>query len=66
MPQSFALSRRRLRFYSQRIAIEQTRVVKAIQEGLGGIRDVLLDGTQPVYCDVYRNADLPLAPCARQ
>ena len=39
------------------IADEQTRVVKALQEGLGGIRDVLLDGAQPFYCDVYRRAD---------
>jgi ATP-binding cassette subfamily B protein len=45
---------------SQRIAHEQTQVVRALQEGLGGIRDVLLDGTQPVYCEVYRRADRPL------
>ena len=51
------VNRRRLRRNSQRIADEQTQVVKALQEGLGGIRDVLLDGTQPVYCDVYRQAD---------
>ena len=51
------VSRRRLRLNSQRIAREHTQVVKALQEGLGGIRDVLLDGTQPVYCDVYRRAD---------
>jgi ABC-type multidrug transport system fused ATPase/permease subunit len=54
------VSRRRLRLNSQRIADEQTQVVKALQEGLGGIRDVLLDGTQPVYCDIYRQADRPL------
>ena len=54
------MGRRRLHRNSQRIAYEQTQVVKALQEGLGGIRDVLLDGTQPVYCDVYRQADLPL------
>ena len=54
------LSRRRLHLNSQRIAYEQNQVVKALQEGLGGIRDVLLDGTQPVYCDIYRQADLPL------
>lgn len=51
---------RRLRRNSERIAEEQTQVVKALQEGMGGIRDVLLDGTQPVYCDVYRRADLPV------
>ena len=32
-------------------------MVKALQEGLGGIRDVLLDGSQPVYCEVYGEAD---------
>ncbi len=54
------MSRRRLYRNSQRIAYEQIQVIKALQEGLGGIRDVLLDGTQPVYCDIYRKADLPL------
>ncbi len=39
---------------------ELTKVVKALQEGLGGIRDVLIDGTQQVYCDIYKNADQPL------
>ncbi len=53
------LSRRRLYRNSKRIAYEQTQVIKALQEGLGGIRDVLLDGTQPVYSDVYRQADYP-------
>lgn len=51
------MSRQRLRQSSKRIAHEQNQVIKALQEGLGGIRDVLLDGTQPVYCDVYRKAD---------
>lgn len=51
------MTRRRLQLNSQRIAHEQTQVVKALQEGLGGIRDVLLDGTQPIYCDIYRQAD---------
>lgn len=54
------ISRRHLRQNSQRIAYEETQVVKALQEGLGGVRDVLLDGTQPVYCDIYRQADHPL------
>jgi ABC-type multidrug transport system fused ATPase/permease subunit len=55
-----ALARRRLRRDSQRIDHEQPQVVRALQEGLGGIRDVLLDGTQPVYCDIYRKADYGL------
>lgn len=54
------VSRRRLRSNAQRITIEQNQVIKTLQEGLGGIRDVLLDGTQPVYCESYRKADRPL------
>tara|TARA_Y100001934_G_C12385447_1_gene795364 strand:- start:7575 stop:9461 length:1887 start_codon:yes stop_codon:yes gene_type:complete len=51
---------KRLEDNSQRIAHEQTQVVKALQEGLGGIRDVLLEGAQSFYCDIYRKADYPL------
>jgi ATP-binding cassette, subfamily B, bacterial PglK len=51
------MSRRRLHRNSQRIAYQHTQMIKALQEGLGGIRDVLLDGTQPLYCDIYRRAD---------
>lgn len=54
------MSRRQLHRNSLRIALEQTQVTKATQEGLGGIRDVLLDGTQQVYCDIYSHANLPL------
>lgn len=54
------LARQRLHLNSQRIAREQTQVIKALQEGLGGIREVLLEGAQSVYCDVYRKADRPL------
>jgi ABC-type multidrug transport system fused ATPase/permease subunit len=53
-------SRRRLSQNSRRIARDQTQLIKALQEGLGGIRDVLLDGTQPVYCEIYGRADQSL------
>ncbi len=43
------LTRKRLLIDSQRIARESTHVIKALQEGLGGIRDVLIDGTQRSY-----------------
>jgi ABC-type multidrug transport system fused ATPase/permease subunit len=54
------VTRRRLQRNSERVAREQTQMVKALQEGLGGIRDVLLDGAQPLYCEIYRTADHPL------
>jgi ABC-type multidrug transport system fused ATPase/permease subunit len=45
---------------SQCIARESTLVIKSLQEGLGGIRDVLIDGSQATYCTIYRDADEPL------
>ena len=54
------VTKKRLQRYSQRISREESQVIKALQEGLGGIRDVLIDGTQATYCDIYRTADLPL------
>ena len=49
--------RHRLQTNSRRVADEYTRVIRALQEGMGGIRDVLLDGTQEFYCGVYGRAD---------
>ena len=54
------LTREQLLTDSQRIARESSHVIKSLQEGLGGIRDVLIDGSQTTYCQIYRNADLPL------
>jgi ATP-binding cassette subfamily B protein len=54
------LTRKRLLRDSQCIARETTNVIKSLQEGLGGIRDVLIDGSQAAYCQAYRNADNPL------
>lgn len=42
---------------STKIARESSSVIKALQEGLGGIRDILIDGTQGVYCAIYKNSD---------
>lgn len=54
------MTRSRLLVNGQRIAQESTHVIKSLQEGLGGIRDVLIDGSQATYCQIYRDADLPL------
>ncbi len=52
-------SRRQLQQNGGRIAVAANQRVKALQEGLGAIRDVLLDGTQSTYLDLYRRADRP-------
>lgn len=54
------VSRRRLRANSKRVAAEQAQTIRAMQEGLGGIRDILLDGTQAVFSAHYQRADQSL------
>ena len=54
------LTKKSLKKASINISLESNKVIKALQEGLGGIRDVLIDGTQKIYCKIYRDADLPL------
>lgn len=49
-------TRMRLRRNSECIAQQQTQVVKTLQEGLGAIRDVLLDGTQSIYTNIYKDS----------
>ncbi|QWD34004.1 ABC transporter ATP-binding protein [Polynucleobacter paneuropaeus] len=51
------LTRKQLILDSECAARESTRVIKSLQEGLGGIRDVLIDGSQEAYCQIYRKAD---------
>ena len=48
-----------LRVNSYKIAYATKEQLRALQEGLGSIRDLLLDGSQPTYIDIYRNADRP-------
>lgn len=54
------LTRKKLMVDSQCIARESVHVIKSLQEGLGGIRDVLLDGSQEAYCKIYHKADILL------
>jgi ATP-binding cassette, subfamily B, bacterial PglK len=53
-------TKKQIRENSETIANQSTQMVKSLQEGLGGIRDVLIDGSQQFYCSLYRKADLPL------
>jgi ABC-type bacteriocin/lantibiotic exporter with double-glycine peptidase domain len=49
-------SKRFLQTNSRIYATELGRVNKAIQEGVGGIRDVIIDGTQATFTKEYRRA----------
>lgn len=52
-------TRKELLHNSQLITEASKQQIKALQEGLGAIRDVLLDGNQLFYLTIYRQADLP-------
>lgn len=53
-------TKRQLEKDSSRISQASNEVIKVLQEGLGGVRDILLDGTQPTYVSAYKRADLRL------
>jgi len=54
------MTRKQLSINSQLIARASGQVIKSLQEGLGGIRDVLLDGSQMTYLEGYRKSDASL------
>jgi len=45
---------------SKLIADQDKQRIKSLQEGLGAIREVLIDGTQELYCKLYQKSDLSL------
>ena len=57
-------TRKKLKQNSKVVAYQSNAIVKSLQEGLGGIRDVLIDGSQEFYCTLYRKADLPMRRAA--
>ncbi len=52
-------SQHQLQVNSRLIALNTSRQLKSLQEGLGAIRDVILDGTQQFYLALYRQSDRP-------
>lgn len=58
-------ARRHLQRNSQRYAEAHVKRLKALQEGLGGIRDVLLGGKQSAYSNLYRRADWEMRKAER-
>lgn len=52
------LTKKRLKHNSEVITLSSDQELKILQESLGGIRDVLLDGTQSLYCHLFSRADL--------
>jgi ABC-type multidrug transport system fused ATPase/permease subunit len=42
------------------ISSESTSVIKTLQDGLGSIRDIVIDGTQDIYADIFKCSDFSL------
>lgn len=51
------LSRRRLQRLGAAMRADEAERIRCLQEGLGSIRDVILDGSQATYSRVYGQAD---------
>ncbi|MCF8383435.1 MAG: ABC transporter ATP-binding protein/permease [Chlorobium sp.] len=54
------ITRSRLQQHSQLIAQESNQMIRLLQEAMGGIRDILLDGSQEEYCNIFRKSIFPL------
>lgn len=52
-----AWSKHKLKDNSRTIADNGTQKIKAVQEGLGAIRDVIIDGSHDLYVDHFATAD---------
>jgi ABC-type multidrug transport system fused ATPase/permease subunit len=57
---AMAGSERPLKQLSHLQVVLNQQLIQALQEGLGAIRDVLLDGSQHFYAATYRQAEQPL------
>lgn len=53
------LLRWRLKSNGLKIKSAATKQLKTLQEGLGSIRDILLAGSQSMYLEIYKDADIP-------
>ena len=51
------LTNKRIKQNSHIIADYSTTLIKSLQEALGGIRDVLIDGSQEFFCKIYKTSD---------
>ena len=51
------ISRNRLRRLGPIIINDQAKLIQTLQEAIGGIRDIILNGSQQLYIEAYNVAD---------
>jgi ATP-binding cassette, subfamily B, bacterial PglK len=54
------LIKSRIVYHSLNISEKQTTVIKILQEGFIGVRDIIVNGTQEVYCKLFESSDYSL------
>lgn len=54
------VTKRQIASNSLVIAQSSTMIVKSVQEGLGSIRDIIIDGSQMVYWRIFQKSNIPL------
>ena len=52
------ITKKRLQIYGDRVSSQQNKVIKNLQEGLGGIRYILIDSVQDIFAKQFRSSDL--------
>ena len=50
--------KQKLKVNSLNISLESNSLIKILQEALGGIRDIIIDGNQELYRNIFQRADL--------
>ena len=53
-------NKKQVKINSDIVADKSTMMVKSLQEGLGGIRDVIISGKQKFYSQIYAKSDIML------
>lgn len=56
----YIFSRNKLKKCGEIVSLEQVSIIKAMQEGMGGIRDIIIDGTQELYFKIFKKSELSL------
>jgi ABC-type multidrug transport system fused ATPase/permease subunit len=54
------VSRKKIKTNGKLMNEESNKLIRTIQEALGGIRDIVLDNSQQIYCNSYSEADIRL------
>ena len=55
------IGKKYLKKSSEIVNLEQNNIVKNLQNGLGAIRDIILDRTQDFYLNIFQKANIKLA-----